>query len=239
MPSTPVIDPVPWPPHSVPVDLKSAAIAFADTRGPDVTLTNGRYRRIIQQLEPGPVCALEVQQAVPLGFLDGVQSRVLLGRNDHRDLTLIWVGAGTVKGHTLLAHEPRLAVLCSRLDQEEARAKAPQVPVVLVPEATPWGVAAACAEYIDQARRHVESLAVNKAPTEAGKVIVVDGSLPRDSARTDLVGVCKSVETDWLHDPDLLPPDAGWRSPGPYPWILDTGCDYAAVGSVAVVRAVS
>jgi hypothetical protein len=26
---------------------------------------------------------------------------------------------------------------------------------------------------------------------------------------------------------------------GPYPWILDTGCDYAAVGSVAVVRAVS
>jgi hypothetical protein len=29
------------------------------------------------------------------------------------------------------------------------------------------------------------------------------------------------------------------RERGPYPWILDTGCDYAAVGSVAVVRAVS
>lgn len=214
MPSIPALDPVPWPPHTVPVDLQSAVIAFADTRGPDVTPTKGRYRRIVQQLEPAPVYALEGGQAVPLGFLDGIQSRALMGRNHHRDLTLFWAAAGTVQGHTLLDHQPRLGVICSQLDEDEVRTRAPQLPVVALAEKEPWNLSSASDEFIDQTRRRLESLAVASAPSESGKVLVIDGSLPRTSDRDDLLGVCKEVHnTDWLPDPDLLPTEAGWRSP--------------------------
>lgn len=215
MPSLSITEPVPWPPASVPVDLTAAAVAFADRRGRDMTATSGRYRRVVQQLEQQPRDVRAVAPSDALGFLDGVQARALLGRRSQRDITLAWVGAGTVHGHTLLDHQPRLAVVCSQLDADEVRARAPQVPVVALPETTPWGLATATDEWIDQARRHVETLAVAAAPVAAGKVLVVDGSLPRSSDRDDLVGVVKrTLQTDWLPDPDLLPTNAGWRSPG-------------------------
>lgn len=212
--SSPMSEPVPWPPVSVPVDLAAAAIAFADTRSRSAAPTSGRYRRIVQQLEQQPRCASEVSAATPVGFLDGVQARALLGRpTAHRDVNLVWTGAGTVLGHTLLDYQPRLAIVCSELDENEVRTRAPQVPVVALPESTPWGLAMATDGWIDQARRHVETLAVAAAPAVPGKVLVVDGSLPRSSDREDLVGVVKTLETDWLPDPALLPAKAGWRSP--------------------------
>lgn len=214
MPSSSLIEPVPWPPRSTPVDLASAAITFADSRGSDLTPTKGRYRRIVQQLEPRPVCVQDIQPASAHGFLDGVQCRALLGREEHRDLTLAWVAAGTVRGHALLDLQPRLAVVCSQLDVAEVRTRAPQVPVVSLEETTPWGLASATEDWIDQARRHVEALAVEEAPAVPGGCLVVDGSLPRGSDRGDLVGVVKrTLDTDWLPDPALLPLQAGWRSP--------------------------
>lgn len=215
MPSTSIIEPVPWPPVSVPVDLAAAAVAFSHVRGRDTTPTSGRYRRIVQQLEQHPRYVGDVEPARPLGFVDGVQARALLGRIEHRDLSLAWVSAGTVQGHTLLDHQPRLTVLCSQLDEDEVRTRAPQLPVVALLEATPWGLATATDEWIDQTRRHVESLAIAAAPAVSGRVLVVDGSLPADSTRSDLVGVVKTtLQTDWLPDPELLPTDEGWRSPG-------------------------
>lgn len=215
MPSSSMTEPVPWPPASVPVDLAAAAIAFADSRCRDTTSTSGRYRRVVQQLEQQPRDVRDAEPSEALGYLDGVQARALLGRRSQRDITLAWVGAGTVHGHTLLDHQPRLAVVCSQLDEDEVRARAPQVPVVALPETTPWGLATATDEWIDQARRHVETIAIAAAPVAPGKVLVVDGSLPRSSERDDLVGVVKrTLQTDWLPDPSLLPTNAGWRSPG-------------------------
>lgn len=215
MPSSAHVEPVPWPPHSTPVDLTAAATAFADTRGPDLIATNGSYRRIVQQVEDEPVCVRSVPPAHPLGFIDGVQARALLGRKSHRDISLMWVGAGTVYGDVLLGHHPRLAVVCSQLDEDEVRARAPQVPVVSLPDTTPWGLALSASEWLDRARRYVETKAVASAPESSGRVLVVDGPLPRVSDRTDLVGVVKnSLDTDWVTDPEMLPAGAGWRSPG-------------------------
>lgn len=215
MPSNTVAEPVPWPPHSVPIDLAEAARAFAEARGREVTPTSGRYRRIVHQLESRPRCVRDVEAAVPVGFLDGVQARGLLGRVEQRDLTLVWIAAGTVLDRILVDHRPWLAVVCSQLDEEQVRNRAPQVPVVALPETTPWGLAAATEEWVDGARRHVEDLAVAAAPEQTGHVLVVDGSLPPDAGRSDLVGVVKNTQdTDWLPDPDLLPNNEGWRSPG-------------------------
>jgi hypothetical protein len=157
----------------------------------------------------------DTETAVPVGFLDGVQARGLLGRVEHRDLTLAWTAAGTVLDQTLIDHQPWLAVVCSQLDEDEVRTRAPQVPVVALPETTPWGLAAATEEWVDGARRHVEELALAAAPERADGVLVVDGSLPPEAGRSDLVGVVKNTQdTDWLPDPDLLPTEEGWRSPG-------------------------
>lgn len=207
-------EPVPWPPTSIPVDLAAAAVAFANQRGRDMTPTAGRYRRIVQQVEQRARSTHDVAPADPLGYCDGVQARALLGRVAHRDVTLAWASAGTVHGATLLDHQPRLAVVCSQLDEAEIRTRAPQLPVVALPENTPWGLATATEEWIDQARRHVERLAVAAAPAATGKVLVVDGPLPRSSSqRDDLVGVIKTHQADLLPDPSLLPTEAGWRSP--------------------------
>lgn len=206
-------EPVPWPPTSIPVDLAAAAVAFADQRGRDMTPTAGRYRRIVRQVEQHARSTHDVAPAHPLGFTDGVQARAVLGRSAHRDLTLVWAGAGTVHGGTLLDHHPRLAVVCSQLDEERVRTRAPQLPVVALPESTPWGLATATEEWIDHARRHVERLAVAAAPAATAKVLVVDGPLPRNSRRDDLVGVIKTHQADLLPDPSLLPTEAGWRSP--------------------------
>ncbi|MFC7723615.1 hypothetical protein ACFQW6_00760 [Nocardioides sp. GCM10028917] len=214
MPSSSFSEPVPWPPTSVPVDLAAAAVAFTDSRARDATPTAGRYRRIVQQIEQQPRPIHDVPPALPLGCLDGVQARALLGRLEHKEITLAWTSAGTVHGLTLLDHQPRLAVICSQLDEKEVRTRAPQLPVVALPESTPWGLATLTDEWIDQARRHVEDLAVAAAPKATGKVLVVDGPLLRSSDRDDVVGVVKTHQADWLPDPDLIPTKAGWRSPG-------------------------
>ncbi len=214
MPSLRLVDPVPWPPPTVPVDLEAVARALAPLRGTDTTPTAGRYRRLVQQVEHEPRRVYDVDPATPAGFVDGIQARALLGRVEHRDLTAVWVAAGTVLGGTLLDHHPRLAVVCSELDEEEVRGLAPAMPVVALPETTPWALAQATADWIDKTRRRMEEAAIEAAPEVSGQVISVDGSLPTETRRRDLVGVVKqTLETDWLPDPTLLPAEEGWRSP--------------------------
>lgn len=213
MPSPSTLEPVPWPPRSVPIDLEGPARAFAHLRTSDMSQTTGRYRRVVHLLEQQPCSVLSVGAPVPVGFLDGIQRRAVLGRIGHRDVSLVWVAAGTVRHPTLLDEQARLALVCSQVDEPEARRLAPQVPVVALPEVTPWDLAAATEEWVDQTRRRLEELAISAAPAAHGEVVVVDGSLPAASDRDDLVGVVKTLRTDWLPDPDLIPFTEGWRSP--------------------------
>lgn len=206
------LDPTPWPPPHTPVDLK-AFVGHLAARSPVATPTRGQYRRITSQVESA---ARKVTAApVPvIGFVDGIQRRCVVGRVEHRDVTLAYVSAGTAHRGKLLTVTERLAAICSAADEERVRAAGPGMPVAVLPALHPWSLASATDEYIDGTRRALELEALADAPTSAGAVVVVDGSLPPSCTRSDLVGVIKSAtETDWLTDPALFPTTQGWRSP--------------------------
>lgn len=210
--STTPADPSPWPPRH-PVDLK----AFVQALSPDRAIgspTPAAYRRtaiLVESASPRPI---KTAPLVPLGFLDGIQRRAIAGRIEHRDLTIAYVSAGTVHDTTLLNVQERLAVLCSVEDERRVRSALPDVPVVAFPEILPWGVASATEDWIDGTRRHLEALALDRAPQAEGRFVVVDGSLRADCHRADAVSIVKdALRTEWLPDTSLLPAAGGWRSP--------------------------
>lgn len=208
-------NPVPWPPHQAPVNLTDVLGAFGPLRGPDSKPTPGGYRRIVQFIETDTRCVRDAPLPGLIGFLDGIQRVALLGRvKELRDVLLVWVAAGTVLGDDFLDHQVRMAAICSELDVTEVADLAPELPVVALPETTPWGLALAASDWVDAMRRRLEVDATAAAPSADGHVLTVDGALPPTATRDDLVGVVKDVtSTAWLTDPDLLPKKAGWRSP--------------------------
>ena len=206
------VPPTPWPPPVCPVDLKSFVknLAALPSHG---GATAGQYRPTHVLIETRPQ-RIATDPLPFVGFLDGIQTRCVAGRIQHRDVTLAYVAAGTVLDTTLLAVEERLAALCSVQDEPRVRAALTGVPVVALPELLPWNVALATDEWIDSTRRVLEKEALANAPVAPGHYVVVDGSLPPVTDRTDAVGVVKdALSTVWLADPGLLPTDAGWRSP--------------------------
>lgn len=206
------VEPSPWPP-SRSLDLK----AFVQSLSADRAIgspTPAEYRRTAILVETAMPRQIQAAALEPLGFLDGIQRRAVAGRIQHRDLTLAYVSAGTVRGTTLLDVQERLAVLCSVEDEHRVRSALPDVPVVAFPELLPWGVASATEAWIDDTRRNLEALALEHAPQAAGRFVVVDGSLRPDCRRTDAVSVVKgALRTEWLPDSSLLPTAGGWRSP--------------------------
>lgn len=214
--STPPKLPTPWPPPVRPLDLEEPAKVFAQQRPDDRRRTTGGYRRCVQLLESTPADVLQTPLVDMVGAVDGVQKVALLGRAEaHRDLLLISVIAGCVKNEELVApREEMLAVVCSELDAGVVRAKAPHLPILALPETTPWGLAAAADDWTDHTRRTLELRAIASAPVRTGQVLMVDGPLPHESDRKDAVGIVKeALDTPWLTDPTHLPTDAGSRSP--------------------------
>lgn len=176
--------------------------------------TSAEYRRTAILVESAAPRPIQAEPLVPLGFLDGIQRRATAGRIQHRDLTIAYVGAGTVHNTTLLNVQERLAVLCSVEDERRVRSALADVPVVAFPELLPWGVASATEDWIDGTRRQLEAMALDHAPQADGKFVVVDGSLRADCHRPDAVGIVKNaLRTEWLPDSSLLPAAGGWRSP--------------------------
>ncbi|WP_341229570.1 hypothetical protein, partial [Nocardioides salarius] len=206
--------PTPWPPPELPVDLEGAAQAFASSRPSDTKPTPGAYRRCVELLGHSPASITDAAPAKPGGWVDGVQRRALLARIEHRDLTLVSVIAGCVLNAQLRHREEMLAVVCSTLDHDTVTARAPGVPVMALPEITPWGLPLATDEWIHHTRSALERRTVELAPKTPGHVLGVDGSLPHLQSRGDLVGIVKeALDTDWIADPRLLPVREGWRSP--------------------------
>lgn len=207
-------DPVPWAPRSTPIDLMNVLGAFGPYRHQDSRPTPGGYRRVAHLVESELRCVHDAPLPGLIGFLDGVQRTGLLWRVEAlRDVLLVWVAAGTVLGDNALDHQIRLAAVCSELDTDAVSRIAPALPIVALPETTPWGLALSAADWVDGTRRRLELDAIAAAPATKGHVLTVDGSLPPVAIRDDLIGVVKSVDTDWITDPDLLPREAGWRSP--------------------------
>lgn len=205
--------PTPWPPAGQ-VDLKGLMRQFASSRPAAGGVTAPGHRRVVRVLEPN-IQKITAGPVTPSGFLDGIQNRCILGRSEHRDLTITYVAAGITDGVSRLVHvEERLAVVCSILDEQLVRTKDPGMPVVALPESQPWNLALATSEWIDTTRRRLEFDAMVNARELHGEFLVVDGAIPATTPRSDVIGIVKSaLETPWLTDTDLLPTHEGWRSP--------------------------
>jgi hypothetical protein len=178
--------------------------------------TSTGHRRVVRTVDPA---ARDVSGARPLpvvGFADGVQTQFLLRHVDHRPISLGWVAAGAVdNGATLLEFRQRLELVASAADGEIVeglREVSGGLPFHLVEDLTPWGVAVATQRLVDEWRRELEHDVVGNVPIPEGGFLVVDGSIRRHG-RQGVVGVIKSVDTQYLADESALPDRAGWRSP--------------------------
>jgi hypothetical protein len=208
----PPVEPSPWPPGH-PVDLKAFVRALQPAHAFGRP-TAAEYRRTAILAETPEPRRIEAQPIEPVGYLDGIQRRGLVARVEHRDVTVAYVSAGTVRDKTLLDVQERLAVLCSIQDESLVRSAMPDIPVVALLELLPWGVASATDDWLDGTRRHLEVLALDLAPSADGKFVVVDGRLRAECPREDAVGIVKNAtDTQWLLDDSLLPAAGGWRSP--------------------------
>ncbi|MBD3926096.1 hypothetical protein IEZ26_15840 [Nocardioides cavernae] len=205
------LEPSPWPPTG-PVDLKTFIRNLGASRARG-SATSTQYRRTAMLVERAAPRMIEAAPLEPIGFLDAVQRRALVGRRNRLDISLVFLAAGTVLGNRLLNVEERLAVLCSVQDEQFVRAALSDVPVVALPDLLPWGVASATDGWIDETRRRLEERALEGAPRASGHFVVVDGSLPPHASRLDAVGVIKTTATDWLIDESSYPYLGGWRSP--------------------------
>lgn len=205
------IEPTPWPPRQE-VDLKALVRTLASSRAQG-SATPAEHRRSAIFVESPTPRPIEAAPLVAAGYLDGIQRHAVVARHDHRDVTIAYIAAGTVRDTTLLNVDERLAVVCSVEDEDGVRSLLQDVPVVPVPDLLPWGVASATADWIDATRRRLEQSTLDNAPRVPDEFIVVDGTLPPDSARRDVVSVVKgALQTEWITDHTLLPAQGGWRS---------------------------
>lgn len=210
----PTVVPVPLPsPAAQPLDLRMLChdVGFSGVQ----PLSQGRYRRLAKVLEPRPV---EISSdPLPVhACLDGTQALRLLVRRDHRDVCLAQVRAGAVDVSTreIVALEELLVGLCSYLDAPELLAACPDLPVVELDQHHPWEIPLAVSHWVGAARSALERRVLDACPSRDGSFLVLDGSLPADGARSDVVGAVKvATDTDWITDADQIPNQARWRSP--------------------------
>ncbi|MGY1827592.1 hypothetical protein [Blastococcus sp. SYSU DS0541] len=162
----------------------------------------------------------DIRRVPPLpvvGFADGVQTRYHVRHVAHRPISLVWVAAGAVsEDRTLLEFRQRLELVGSGADQlllTELSRQGRGLPVHLVEELTPWGIAAATQNVVDRWRTEFEREVIASTHIPEGQHLVVDGSI-RSHCRNQLVGVVKhTADTQYLADESVIPDRAGWRSP--------------------------
>jgi hypothetical protein len=177
--------------------------------------TSTGHRRVVRTVDPTARDVSRVRPLPVIGFADGVQSQFTLRHVAHRPVSIVWAAAGAVdNAATLLEFRQRLELVASAADGNFlaglSRA-AGGLPFHLVEDLTPWGVAVATQRLVDEWRREVESDVVATVPISEARFLMVDGSIRRHS-RDGVVGVIKSVDTQYLADESALPDRAGWRS---------------------------
>lgn len=192
-----------------------AVFRAAWTGGGGATSTG--YRRVVRTVDSSCRDISRVPPLSVIGFADGVQTTFTLRHEQHRPLSLVWVAAGAVDGGmNLIEFRQRLELVASAADRERVAHLSRLgggLPVHLLEDLMPWGVATATDHLVDEWRRELEREVVASTPIPAGAYLVVDGSI-RKHPRDELAGVVKScAETQYLGDESVIPDRAGWRSP--------------------------
>jgi hypothetical protein len=181
-----------------------------------VAPTSTGHRRVVRTVDPATRDVSRLRPLPVIGFADGVQTEFLLHHQEHRPVSLVWVAAGAVdNGAMLLEFRQRLELVASAADGATLAGLSKVgrgLPFHLLEELTPWGVTVATQHLVDGWRRELEQDVIANTPIPEGRHLIVDGSIRRHT-RDALVGVIKSVDTQYLADESALPDRAGWRSP--------------------------
>lgn len=152
--------------------------------------------------------------------IDGIERvRVLTyapdARAGARPIVLAYEAAAAIDftqpdGHRTVVQD--LHIICSHRDAQWVASWPGNLPITILDEHTPAGVAAAAWECVHRRRAQLERYVVAHAPERPG-YLLLDGSLVDAPPRKDLVAVVKTVATGWTTDPAYTTLRQGWRSP--------------------------
>lgn len=153
--------------------------------------------------------ALEVS-----GFVDGIQSSLVVTHREHRPVHLNYTAAGAVdRSARPIGMVERLDLVVGERDLEWARSLGSTVPISVLADADPAETERFAVAGLAGAREQLERLLVDQLLTRPGR-LVLDGSLLARPNDPRLVGVVKTTRRRYLEDESVLwGLAAGWRSP--------------------------
>lgn len=153
------------------------------------------------------------------GFIDGVQSSVVVSHREHRPIYLTWQAAGAVGAQgRLLGLKERLTLVCSTADRawvDGVNTMDNPLPVQELPPTLPFDLERAAYATVGDWRDRLERALVEELVDAGTGPLVVDGSLRDRPHHPALHAVVKDVtSTRYLPDEQqLFGLPAGWRSP--------------------------
>lgn len=153
------------------------------------------------------------------GFIDGIQSSLLVAYREHRPIYLTFQAAGAVgRGAEIIGLKERLSLVASSMDLPwlaEVNHTAPPLPVHEIAAVSPLDVEREAYAAVGDWRDRLERTLVEELVDAGTGPLVVDGSLRGRPYSLALHAVVKDVaSTRYLPDErELYTLPAGWRSP--------------------------
>jgi hypothetical protein len=167
----------------------------------------------VEMLEDAPVRVTGSPLDVA-GFVDGIQSSLVLTHREHRPVHLNYTAAAAVDVMLRpLGVQERLEMVVGERDLEWARGLDCTVPLTVVADADPAETQRLAVQGLGGSREQLERALVAQLLAQSG-FLVLDGSLVARPVDARLVGVVKTTNRRYLPDESLLyGMQAGWRSP--------------------------
>ena len=187
---------------------------FSGLRGPTTTPELRReVDKPVELLEKG-ICKVGSDVLDVSGFIDGVQSSLIVTYNDHRPVYLNYTGAAAVSADLRpLSIIEKLVLVASNIDYEWVNNLKTTVPFTEIPSNLPAEIERLGIASLVGDRESLESKLVDDL-VENGNRFVVDGSLVGKPINTGIFGVVKSTKRKYLEDESILfGLPSGWRSP--------------------------
>lgn len=183
-----------------PYDLRELCRRLGRVPGP---LPEVPPRVQVRVLEPTGRRRVDAQPADIFGVIDGIQppARVAYWRAG-RPVGLLYVAAGCVAPASgdVRAHEERLLLVVSHLDETWAMERSSGVPIAVVRERYPAELVSAISELHHRLRHRLERDVLGAVRSE-GRLVIVDGHL-RDVAPAAgaVAGIVKTHQRQYLGD---------------------------------------
>lgn len=146
-------------------------------------------------------------------FADGIQASLCVAWREQRPVYLFYVAAGAIGAAGVpFGVRETLTTVCSTADTEWVENLDSSIPITSLDVTSPPDIEGAAHRLLGQLRADHES-ALIKDLVDAGRRVVVDGSLMGRPRSNGIVGVVKTVRTKYMPDErSLFALPEGWRS---------------------------